>query len=272
MQKMKIFTPGRILGIMLGVVVLLFVSRMGGSVSAYQAVPTPTAATAPATAQTHAVSLTLNETYVNALVKQQLLDNPNVYDPVVDLRAPNQALVTMSMRVAGGLTVRPTATIAFVVSNNRIVVDIVRVDVGSLNVPRVLIQNQLLALQTELENQLNQLTHPLNSSILQLENISANDTELTVEMGFKPQSGLVPKTGSDASGTSFPIVSATPADILRNLNRRAAALMQLPAGSLAQMGSQDDPSMPLLNQIFIKPQQSPNEPCPCLYVTMKSGR
>ncbi len=214
MQKMRIFTPGRILGIVIGVIVLLFVSRMGATASANQVVPTATAVptAAAASAPAHAVQIVMNETYVDALVKQQLKDNPDVYDPVVDLRPPNLALVTLSMRMQGGFTVRPTATIGFVVKNNRIVVDIVRVDVGRFSVPRVLIENQLQNLQTQLENQLNQVTHPLDTSILQLDNITANETDLTVDLGFKAQTGLVPATGATPNVTPFPIISATPAD------------------------------------------------------------
>ncbi len=215
MQKLNIFTPGRLLGIVLGTIVVLLMSRIGGAAYAFQLPPTPTQTSSPTMTPTpkSAVSIIMNETYVNALVRSQMADNPNVTNPVVDLRPPNLALVTLTMRLPGGLSVRPTATIAFVVQNNRIIVNIQRVDVGNINVPRVLIENQLLALQTQLENQLNQVTHPLDSSILELNRISATETELTVDLGFRPQTGLVPETGGTANITPFPIVTSTPSSV-----------------------------------------------------------
>ncbi len=212
MQKMRIFTPGRILGIVLGVIVLLFVTRMGNSVNAYQVQPSPTVAQtqAPTPTPPPAVQVVMNETYINALVKQQLVDNPNVSDPVVDLRPPNLALVTVTMRLQGGFSVRPTATIAFTVQKNKIVVNVQRVNVSGIGVPRVLIENQLLALQTQLENQLNQLTQPLDTSILELDQVTTSDTELTVDLGFRPSTGLTPEASGTPQAPPFPIVTSTP--------------------------------------------------------------
>ncbi len=217
MEVFRVFTPGRILGIALGAIILLFVSRGGASVSAYQTVPTvqtPTAAQAgltptPTATTTPAVRIIMNETYVNALVKSQMAGNPTVSDPVVDLRPPNLALVTMTMSTSTGFSVRPTATIAFTVKDNHIVVNITKVSMAGLLVPRVLIQNQLISLQNQLEVQLNAATQPLDSSILELDHVSTTDNSLIVDLGFRPQTGLVPQTGA-ASPTPFPIITTGP--------------------------------------------------------------
>jgi hypothetical protein len=132
------------------------------------------------------VQLVVDEGYVNRRLVEAMRDNPRFGDPRVDLQAPNVALVTFDTTLSAGLfnlALRPTATMQFDARDGAIDATIAALNVGGLNVPRSLVDEQLTGMEQELEAEMIQaIGQALNGTKLTIRRLSANDTSLTIAL------------------------------------------------------------------------------------------
>jgi hypothetical protein len=181
------FTPILIMGLSL-VVILLSSTAFA---SAQQATPTPTPAVqlTPVLAPEPepAIKVVIQESYIQERLEDELEDDPAFSNPVIDLRAPNLAFVSVTTRVNTFLTLRPTATVQFEVVDQKIVAEIIGLDVNGLNIPRSFVESQLEELREEIQAELNKLTEALTDAGLELTNISATEDALILDLEPQPE-------------------------------------------------------------------------------------
>jgi hypothetical protein len=172
--KTKIFLTGLGVGLILGVGAVLLISFLSG-----RGRPLPVS---PASEDPR-IQINVEESYVNRLLAAELASDPRFSDPLVDLRSPNLALVTVNTEVAG-IVLRPTVTIQFSVEGSEIQAALLEVDVGGLNVPRGLIEAHLAGLEKEIQDQVKALVAgTLADTKFRVVRVSATETSLVVELG-----------------------------------------------------------------------------------------
>jgi hypothetical protein len=132
------------------------------------------------------VQLVVDEGYVNRRLVEAMRDNPRFGDPRVDLQAPNVALVTFDTTLSAGLfnlALRPTATMQFDARDGAIDATIAALNVGGLNVPRSLVDEQLTGMEQELEAEMTQaIEGALTGTKLTVRRLSANESSLTIAL------------------------------------------------------------------------------------------
>jgi hypothetical protein len=172
--------------IVLGLFLSLVLFSSSALVSAQQPTPTPrTPSTTTLTPEVEpAIKVIIQETYIQERLEKEMEINPAYSDPEIDFRAPDQALISFTTRVNTFLKLRPTATVEFSVEDEEVVVDVVRIDVNGMNVPRSLIEGQIDELREEIQLELNNLTGSLTEADLELVDISATEDALVV--GLEP--------------------------------------------------------------------------------------
>jgi hypothetical protein len=182
-RKLKI-TPFIVLGLFLSLI--LFGSA--AFVSAQQTTPTPTAAARTTPTLTDApeiepaIKVIIQETYIQGRLEKEMELNPAYSDPEIDFRAPDLALISFTTRVNTFLKLRPTATVQFSVEDEEVVVEVIRIDVNGMSVPRSLIESQIDELREEIQLELNNLTGSLTEADLELVEISATEDALVVSL------------------------------------------------------------------------------------------
>jgi hypothetical protein len=184
-QRLKI-SPFIVLGLFLSLI--LFGSA--ALVSAQQPTPTPAARLQSTPAPTQlpevepAIKVIIQETYIQERLEKEMEINPAYSDPEIDFRAPDLALISFTTRVNTFLKLRPTATVQFSVEDEEVVVEVVKIDINGMNVPRSLIEGQIDELREEIQLELNNLTGSLTEADLELVDISATEDALVV--GLEP--------------------------------------------------------------------------------------
>jgi hypothetical protein len=182
-QRLKI-TPFIVLGLFLSLI--LFGSA--ALVSAQQSTPTPAARLQATPAPTQlpevepAIKVIIQETYIQERLEKEMEINPAYSDPEIDFRAPDLALISFTTRVNTFLKLRPTATVQFSVEDEEVVVEVVKIDINGMNVPRSLIEGQIDELREEIQLELNNLTGSLTEADLELVDISATEDALVVSL------------------------------------------------------------------------------------------
>jgi hypothetical protein len=125
------------------------------------------------------MTVTLSERYMN-LQMTKSMTNSAESNPQIDLHANNLADVSSTVR-AGFLTVRPKASVSFAVQNGRVVISVLRVDVGGFGVPSSLIEPQINSLKQNAETELNkQFANLQTTSGLKLQSLSTTENSLTL--------------------------------------------------------------------------------------------
>jgi hypothetical protein len=153
-----------------------------------QKTPTPAARLQATPAPTQlpevepAIKVIIQETYIQERLEKEMEINPAYSDPEIDFRAPDLALISFTTRVNTFLKLRPTATVQFSVEDEEVVVEVVRIDVNGMNVPRSLIESQIDELSEEIQLELNNLTGSLTEADLELVDISATEDALVVSL------------------------------------------------------------------------------------------
>jgi hypothetical protein len=186
MKRQLKITPFIVLGLFFSLI--LFGSA--ALVSAQQQTPTPAARTQQTPSPTPlpevepAIKVIIQETYIQEQLEKEMEINPAYSDPEIDFRAPDLALISFTTRVNTFLKLRPTATVEFSVEDEEVVVEVVRIDVNGMNVPRSLIESQIDELREEIQLELNNLTGSLTEADLELVEISATEDALVV--GLEP--------------------------------------------------------------------------------------
>jgi hypothetical protein len=184
MKRPLKITPFIVLGLFLSLI--LFGSA--ALVSAQQPTPTPAARLQATPAPTQlpevepAIKVIIQETYIQERLEKEMEINPAYSDPEIDFRAPDLALISFTTRVNTFLKLRPTATVEFSVEDEEVVVEVVRIDVNGMNVPRSLIEGQIDELREEIQLELNNLTGSLTEADLELVDISATEDALVVSL------------------------------------------------------------------------------------------
>lgn len=125
------------------------------------------------------MTITLSERYLNRQMTQSMPGSAQS-QPSIDLHVNNLADVSSTVR-AGFLTLRPKASVSFSVVNGRIVITVLRVDVGGFGVPNSLIEPQINSLKQNAETELNkQFANLQTTSGLKLQSLSTTENSLTV--------------------------------------------------------------------------------------------
>lgn len=175
------FLIGLILGVIAGAVAVILFSTMGSVAN-----PFPTSVLAPGQAVVH---ISIDEAYLNQQLAAVLASQPDFRDasPQLDMQEPNVAALTADIQMGVGdnqIKARPTVTLQFRVEGNRIRTRVTNVNVGTMNVPRSLIQTQIDQLERTIEEQVNRaVTDALARTGLKVVNVAANANSLLVELG-----------------------------------------------------------------------------------------
>lgn len=172
---MKTFIVGLLIGLVLGVAGLLFVSA---SNHYNRAIPPP----APSGDQP-VVQVVVDESYLGQHVVSALAESPEYSDPVLDVREPNLALLSITTDL-NGTRVRPTVTMRMGVHDGLVLIDVVKVDVGGLNVPLRLVEPQVARLEQSLEGRINtMIAERLIGNDLWLAQVTTSETTLVADLG-----------------------------------------------------------------------------------------
>ena len=174
MSRTGVFLAGVVVGLVLGVGGVLLVLLLGSAGSPLPVSPLDGGSR---------VQIIAEESHVNSVLAVELAKDPRFGDPVMDLRSPNLALVTVGTKVAG-VVLRPTVTIGFGVEDNRIDVAVLELVIAGLRIPRGLVGEQLANLEEEIEEQANLLVAgTLGGTGLQVVSVSATETSLVIGLG-----------------------------------------------------------------------------------------
>ena len=162
------------------------------------------------------VTILVDEAYVNQIVDDALKDQTGITNPVVDLQAPNQALVTLSVKLASGITIRPTVTLSFSVVNNKVDIQIKNINMQGIMVPQWIVAPPLEGLVQKMEQEINQVVASTeNATGLVLTGVSSTNSELVIALGEEPvqpfsatqtpaQQNLVPTTPMSSIPSAIP--------------------------------------------------------------------
>jgi hypothetical protein len=179
------FSPTFALGLLLTLILVtqtVFASSQQQAATPTPVVPHSTPVPTPTPEPEPAIKVIIQETYIQEQMEKELEDDPVFTDPEIDLRAPNLALISVTTRVNRFITLRPTASVQFLIEDQEIVVEIVRLDVSGFNVPRSFVERQINELREEIQIELNKLTEALTDADLMLTDISATEDSLVLHL------------------------------------------------------------------------------------------
>jgi hypothetical protein len=143
-------------------------------------------ATNGSTASNPDVQVFVDQAYVNKIVNNEIKDEPNFSNAVVDLQPPNLALITMDVHVNALFTVRPTATLEFEASGNKVQIQITKISLGGYAIPLALIQGSLNEMTQKMQARINDLTDAMQQQTgLELDGVNATDVDLILNLGEK---------------------------------------------------------------------------------------
>jgi hypothetical protein len=181
-RRLKLL-PVPVLGLFLAVILFGSAALVSAQIQTPQPTPGLEVTPAPALAEPEpAIKVIIQESYIQERMEEEVEDDPTFSHPVIDLRAPNLALITVNTRVNTFITVRPTATVEFDVNDEEVTVDVVRLDINGLNVPRAFVERQINELREQIQDELNDLTGALTDANLRLSGISATDDTLIISL------------------------------------------------------------------------------------------
>lgn len=124
--------------------------------------------------------ITLSERFLNQQIGKGVPQTGEVSNAQIDLHSNSLANFTATVKT-GFLTVQPNATVQFSVQNSRIVIDVLKVDVGGFGVPSSLIQPQIDQLKLGAEAALNSQFADLQKNTgLKLQSVSTTENSLTL--------------------------------------------------------------------------------------------
>jgi hypothetical protein len=124
--------------------------------------------------------VTLSERFLNRRIVEGMPQGGDVSDPRIDLHANDLANFTATVRT-GFLTLNPDASVKFSVQRGRIIVDVLKVDVGGFGVPNSMIQPQVDNLKATAEDELNeQFAEIQRSTGLTLKSLSTTENSLSL--------------------------------------------------------------------------------------------
>jgi hypothetical protein len=191
-----------IVGILLGIVALLGIA--GGAIATgivrlpYSAPQTNVAAQVqaqvpvtvqsapplqPAVAQSSDgvdMVVTLSERFLNRKVVEGMPQDGEVSNPQIDLHTNSLADFGATVKTSF-LTVTPQASVQLSVKNGRVVIDVLKVDVGGLGVPSSMIQPEIDRLKATAESELNKQFADLDKTTgLKLYSLSTTENSLTL--------------------------------------------------------------------------------------------
>lgn len=190
---MKVLQVG-VLGIVLGLGILAcgMFSGVSGSnpsptltnvdvVPTVTALPIPTRKSLPTQASIpNSQAFTLSESDLNQQLTRNLPQDGTVSNVHLDLHEGNTANVSATVRV-NSLTLQPDASVQVVVTDGRIAIDVLQVNVGGFGVPRSMIEPQIADLKTMAETELNkQLATLETNSGLKLRAITTTEDSMTL--------------------------------------------------------------------------------------------
>jgi hypothetical protein len=175
------FIFGTAFGIIVGAAGAFYLSMQGGMGHPYMQ-PPPT----PGQAVMH-LSIDqsyLNQQFITALAGQTEFKG---MQPTIATQPPNAVIVTADIEVTVGgnsIKVRPAVTMQFYVEAGRIRTRVAGVNLGTVNVPAMLVQTQIDWIERTMEEQANRLaTAGLAGTGLKIINVSASNTGLLVDLG-----------------------------------------------------------------------------------------
>ncbi len=177
------FSAGCLLGTLLGLVLAaaaFFAFTLFNSSSVLPLVP----AASPGASD---LQITIGEAYLNQQIQAGLAQRGmDLGDIAVNLHAPNRADVSLGLNVRvlnQSFAIRPTAAYHFGVSNGSVVLTLDGVDVGGLQVPQQLVNQQVGNLQRLAQEEINaELKRMLANTGLHVTSVEASEGELIVKL------------------------------------------------------------------------------------------
>jgi len=177
-------------GFLLGVIIASAVFVLAGSAFALNTAEEPVKLAATNVAVKNPVvtnpevQIFIDQAYVSKIVNTEIQNEPNFSNAVVDLRPPNLALITLDVRLNSLITLRPTVTLAFEASDNKVQIQITEINLGGYSIPLSLIQGPLNDLTQMTQDRINALTVTMQQqSGLELRRVSATDMDLVLDLG-----------------------------------------------------------------------------------------
>jgi hypothetical protein len=138
------------------------------------------------------VQIFIDQAYVGKIVNSEIRNEPNFSNAVVDLQPPNLALITLDVRINPLITLRPTVTLTFEASDNKVQIQITEINLGGYSIPLSLIQEPLNNLTQMMQDRINALTDAMQQQTgLELRRVSATDMDLVLDLG-ESQAQLTP--------------------------------------------------------------------------------
>ena len=168
------FLIGLVIGLILGAgsALLFFLQNNNGN--------TPPE---PLSSQNHEIQLIIKEPFLNQIISEEMQNDPLYAEMVLNLKPPNLALVTLYPEFFG-IQFPVTASIEAIVEGGEILVDILEIDIAGFNIPAEVIQQPLVAVEDEMQEQINGLiSGTLANTNLRIIQVSADENNLYVEIG-----------------------------------------------------------------------------------------
>lgn len=126
------------------------------------------------------MTVTLSEPYLNRQISKGMPTGGEVSNPQIDVHGGSLADVTATVKT-GFLTITPKASVQLAVLNGRVVVNILKVDVGGFGVPSSLIEPQIAQLKQNAEASINDQLAVIQTSMgLKLESLSTTENSLSL--------------------------------------------------------------------------------------------
>jgi hypothetical protein len=130
------------------------------------------------------VQIYVDQAYVSKIINTEIKKDPDFSNAVVDLRPPNLALITLDVKINAFMTVRPTVTLAFEATNNKVKIQVTKIEMGGFSVPLSLIQGPINSLTQMTQQRINALTEGMQEQTgLELTHVSATDMDLVLNLG-----------------------------------------------------------------------------------------
>ena len=117
------------------------------------------------------------------MIWEEMQNDPLYAEMVLDLKPPNLALVTLHPEFFG-IQFPVTASIEAIVEGGEVLVGILELDIAGFNIPAKVIQQPLVAVEDEMQEQINGLiSGTLANTNLKVIQVSADEDNLYVEIG-----------------------------------------------------------------------------------------
>lgn len=130
------------------------------------------------------VQIYVDQAYVSKIVNTEIKKDPNFSNAVVDLRPPNLAVITLNVKINAFMSVRPTVTLDFKAANNKVEIQVTKIEMGRFSIPLSLIQGPINNLTQMTQQRINALTDAMQQQTgLELTHVSATDMDLVLNLG-----------------------------------------------------------------------------------------